>query len=110
MSKAAFVGFGEVNTPKELIVKKCESAFEALKNEGVDVFGVFPVTDDYEEKDVNWAIEQLSGQDFDYLVICKDGQGNGGKGGRHDHRHVKSRGREKLVDSAKEELKPYRHY
>lgn len=70
MAKAAFVGFGEVNTPKELIVKKCSDAFEALKNEGVDAFGVFPVTDDYEEKDVNSAIEALKAQDFDYLVVC----------------------------------------
>ncbi|MBQ3573876.1 MAG: hypothetical protein IJA16_04695, partial [Clostridia bacterium] len=70
MAKAAFVGFGEVNTPKELIVKKCRDAFEALKSEGVDAIGVFPVTDDYEEKDVKRAIEELKGQEFDYLVVC----------------------------------------
>ncbi len=70
MAKAAFVGFGEVNTPKELIVKKCSEAFEALKSEGVDAIGVFPITDDYEEKDVKRAIEELKGQEFDYLVVC----------------------------------------
>lgn len=70
MAKAAFVGFGEVNTPKEIIVKKCSEALEALKKEGVDVISVFPVTDDYEEVDVNNAIKELKGKEFDYLVVC----------------------------------------
>ena len=70
MAKAAFVGFGEVNTPKELIVRKCEAAAAALKAEGVDLISVYPVTDDYEEKDVNAAIAALKGQEFDYLVVC----------------------------------------
>ena len=70
MAKAAFIGFGEVNTPKELIVRKCEAAAAALKAEGVDLISVYPVTDDYEEKDVNAAIEALKGQEFDYLVVC----------------------------------------
>lgn len=70
MAKAAFVGFGEVNTPKELIVKKCSDAFESLKKQGVDAIGVFPVTDDYEEVDVKNAINALKGQEFDFLVVC----------------------------------------
>ena len=70
MAKAAFVGFGEVNTPKELIVNKCSEALNALKNEGIDVFDVFPVTDDYEEKDIKAALKKLEGQDFDFLVVC----------------------------------------
>jgi hypothetical protein len=36
MSKVAFLGFGEVNTPRELIVKKCKKAENALKKEGLD--------------------------------------------------------------------------
>ncbi|MBQ4259320.1 MAG: hypothetical protein IJB84_03525 [Lachnospiraceae bacterium] len=70
MVKAAFVGFGEVNTPKELIVNKCAAALQALEKEGVETISVYPVTDDYEEKDVNAAIAALNGQEFDYLVIC----------------------------------------
>lgn len=70
MAKAAFVGFGEVNTPRELIVNKCGAALEALKKEGIDAISVFPVTDDYEENDVNNAISILTKEDFDFLVVC----------------------------------------
>lgn len=73
MTKVAFVGFGEVNTPKELIVRKCADAEKALKNEGLDVKSVFPVTDDYEEKDVKKAIATLKGEEFDVLVLCVAG-------------------------------------
>ena len=59
MIKAAFVGFGEVNTPYEIIVKKCADAEASLKAEGMDLISVFPVTDDYEEKDVKKAIDAL---------------------------------------------------
>ena len=75
MTKAAFVGFGEVNTPKELIVKKCADALALLEKEGVECISVFPVTDDYEEKDVNMAIDALKGKEFDYLVVCVAGFG-----------------------------------
>ena len=70
MSKVAFVGFGEVNTPKELIINKCAAAAKALESEGEDLISVFPVTDDYEENDVNNAIAQLKNKEFDYLVVC----------------------------------------
>ena len=70
MIKAAFVGFGEVNTPKEIIVKKCHDAAESLKKEGLDLIEVYPVTDDYEEKDIKMAIDALKGKDFDVLVVC----------------------------------------
>ena len=33
--RAGFVGFGEVNTPKELIVRKCKAAAEALEANGI---------------------------------------------------------------------------
>lgn len=70
MAKAAFVGFGEVNTPKEIIIKKCADAAKALELEGEELISVFPVTDDYEEVDVKNAIAQLKGKEFDYLVVC----------------------------------------
>lgn len=40
MSKVAFVGFGEVNTPKEIIVNKCEKAAKSLGNAGLDLISV----------------------------------------------------------------------
>ena len=70
MIKAAFVGFGEVNTPKEIIVKKCHDAAESLKKEGLELVEVYPVTDDYEEKDIKKAVDALKGKEFDVLVVC----------------------------------------
>ena len=73
MNKIAFVGFGEVNTPAEIILKKCTDAEKALKDEGLDLVSVYPVTDDYEEKDIKKALDALKGQDFDAMVICTAG-------------------------------------
>ena len=70
MVKAAFVGFGEVNTPKDIIIKKCVDAEKSLLNEGMDLISVYPVTDDYEEKDIKSAVAQLKNKDFDVLVVC----------------------------------------
>ena len=68
--KAGFVGFGEVNTPIELLEKKCSAALAALEAEGVETVSIFPVTDDYEEKDIEKAIAKLKSEEFDYLVVC----------------------------------------
>ncbi len=74
MTKIAFVGFGEVNTPKDVLVKKCSKAEADLKAAGLElVASIYPVTDDYEEKDVNAAIAELKGKDFDSMVICVAG-------------------------------------
>ena len=70
MAKAAFVGFGEVNTPIDIIVNKCAAAEAALKKEGLDLVSVYPVTDDYEEKDIQKAYAALEGHEFDCLVVC----------------------------------------
>ena len=70
MTKVAFVGFGEVNTPAEIILKKCADAEASLKKEGLDLISVYPVTDDYEEKDIKKAVDALKGKDFDVLVCC----------------------------------------
>lgn len=68
--KAAFVGFGEVNTPAEIIVKKCRDAEASLQKEGLDLISVYPITDDYEEKDIKKAIAALKNKSFDVLVVC----------------------------------------
>ena len=70
MAKIAFLGFGEVNTPKDIIVRKCEGAISALKSEGLDVTAIYPITDDYMEKDVKAAKEALRGIDCDAVVVC----------------------------------------
>ena len=70
MVKAAFVGFGEVNTPYEIIVDKCKNAAESLKKEGMELVEVYPVTDDYEEKDIKKAVAALENKSFDVLVVC----------------------------------------
>ena len=73
MSKIAFVGFGEINTPQEIIVKKCSAAAASLEAEGLELLSVFPVTDDPGEADVKKAITGLSKNDFDALVLCVSG-------------------------------------
>ncbi len=70
MIKAAFVGFGEVNTPIDIIINKCKNAESALKKEGLDLVSIYPVTDDYEEKDIKRAIAALENEKFDVLVCC----------------------------------------
>ena len=70
MTKVAFVGFGEVNTPIDIIINKCKTAEENLKKEGLDLISVYPVTDDYEERDIKKAVDALVGKDFDCLVVC----------------------------------------
>ena len=70
MAKAAFVGFGEVNTPIDIIINKCKTAEENLKKEGLDLISVYPITDDYEEKDIKKAVNALKGQEFDCLIVC----------------------------------------
>ena len=73
MSKIAFIGFGEVNTPVEVVIRKCSAAEAALKAEGLDLVSVFPVADDYDEKQIGDAVAKLAGQDFDALVVCVAG-------------------------------------
>lgn len=68
--KAAFIGFGEVNTPSEIIERKCFEASEAIKKSGVDLFKAPVVTDDASGRRVKKAAEEISKQDFDVLILC----------------------------------------
>ena len=70
MAKVAFLGFGEVNTPVDVIVRKCSAAEAALKAEGLDLVSVYPIADDYEEKDVAKAVAALEKENFDAVVVC----------------------------------------
>ena len=71
MTKAAFVGFGEVNTPIDIIIRKCEAAAKGLEAEGLHLEKVYPITDDYEEKDIKRAVEALKGKEFDCHLAKK---------------------------------------
>ena len=73
MGKIGFVGFGEVNTPVDVIIRKCKAAEAALKAEGLDLVSVYPVADEYEEKQVKDAVKRLSKESFDALVVCVAG-------------------------------------
>lgn len=68
--KIGFVGFGEVNSPRELIVSKCREAESQLKEAGLELVRTEPVSDDPEGRDARRAVAELSGKDFDLLVVC----------------------------------------
>ena len=65
---AAFVGFGEVNTPRELIERKCAAARNTLRELGIDPLWTEPVSDDAQGRDVARAKAELAGMQFDMIV------------------------------------------
>ncbi len=71
--KAGFVGFGEVNSPRDLLEGKLERAREALRVQGLELVSIALVTDDPERRDERRARDELASQDFDFLVICVAG-------------------------------------
>lgn len=71
--RAGFVGFGEVNTPREFIDKRCTAAAKLLEKEGVELVKTDPVSDDPQGKAVARARAELSARDFDLLVVCVAG-------------------------------------
>ena len=71
--KAVFIGFGEVNTPREMIDRRCHTAAEQLREQGMDLIWIEPVSDDPEGRDVARARKEMAGLDFDLLVICVAG-------------------------------------
>ena len=71
--KAGFVGFGEVNTPREIIERKCLDAKRWLEDIGVELVYTDPVSDDPQGRDVQRACADLKREDFDLLVVCVAG-------------------------------------
>lgn len=71
--KAAFVGFGEINSPQQLIKDKCSIALEEVKTLGFSIVTTDHVTDDPTGVDVRRAISDLKKGDFDLLIICVAG-------------------------------------
>jgi L-fucose isomerase-like protein len=68
--KGAFIGFGEVNSPLDIINKKQEEARRLLEKEGLELIYTAVVTDDYLGLDVKRAVEALKFKDFDFLIVC----------------------------------------
>lgn len=68
--RAGFVGFGEVNTPRELIDNRCRTAADELKKRGVELLETAPVSDDPDGRQAARAVAELARGDFDSLVVC----------------------------------------
>jgi len=71
--RAGFVGFGEVNTPREIILRKCEGARRLLETQGIELLHTAPVSDDPAGKDSTRARRELAAGDFDVLIACVAG-------------------------------------
>ncbi len=69
--RAGFVGFGEVNTPREFIDGRVAEAAAELEKRGITLVKTAPVSDDPAGKQAARAVKELSaGGDFDALVVC----------------------------------------
>jgi L-fucose isomerase-like protein len=68
--KAGFVGFGEVNSPAEIIRKKVGGAEKLLKDLGLDLVRTDPVRDDPKGQEAERAVRELKREEFDLLVVC----------------------------------------
>ncbi len=71
--KAAFVGFGEINSPQDLIAEMCHNALREVKSLGIDVVATDYVTDDAKGERVHAALSILEEEKFDVLIICLAG-------------------------------------
>jgi L-fucose isomerase-like protein len=68
-----FVGFGEVNTPREFVDKRCATAAKLLEQEGIEVIVTAPVCDDAAGQEAARARRELAGHEFDLLIVCVAG-------------------------------------
>jgi hypothetical protein len=68
--KAAFVGFGEVNTPRDIIERKCLNAKQLLEDNGLELINYNIVNDDHTEKQAQEAINNIGCKNFDILIVC----------------------------------------
>ncbi|MDD3155198.1 MAG: hypothetical protein PHS41_10050 [Victivallaceae bacterium] len=71
--KAGFVGFGEVNTPREFIDKRCAAAAAELEKRGITLVQTAPVSDDPAGQQAARAAKELAAHDFDALIVCVAG-------------------------------------
>jgi len=73
MYKAGFVGFGEVNTPRDAIEKKSREAKQLLAENGFELVTAGTVTDDAKGVEAQRAITELKKDGFDLLIVCITG-------------------------------------
>ncbi len=73
MFKAGFVGFGEVNTPREVIDQKTTEAKQLLEKNGFYLVTTGSVTDDEKGEEAQRAIAELKKEEFDFLIVCLTG-------------------------------------
>jgi L-fucose isomerase-like protein len=66
----AFIGFGEVNSPRAIIESKCRKALEEVRSLGIKTTATAIVTDDPGGHDVKRALSDLKKADFDFLMVC----------------------------------------
>lgn len=72
--RAGFVGFGEVNTPREFIDNRCKAVADTLRERGVELVETAPVSDDPAGNEAARAVKELAaGGDFDCLILCVAG-------------------------------------
>ena len=71
--RAGFVGFGEVNSPRDLIERKCGDATAALVAHGIEVVAAGPVADDPAGAHEERARQALAGIDLDIVIVCLAG-------------------------------------
>jgi L-fucose isomerase-like protein len=77
--RVGFVGFGEVNSPRDLIERKCLAAQNSLRNAAenaglhLQLVTTAPVSDDPDGMDVKRARQELAVADFDVLIVCLAG-------------------------------------
>lgn len=71
---AGFVGFGEVNTPREFIDNRCAAAARLLETQGLELVTTAPVSDDPAGAHAARAVRELqAGGEFDLLIVCVAG-------------------------------------
>ena len=71
--RAGFAGFGEVNTPREIVEKKCEEAKKLLRSIGFKLVDTPAISDDEKGEEAKRAITDLKKDEFDFLIICITG-------------------------------------
>lgn len=71
--RIGFVGFGEVNTPREFIYKRCDRVAAMLAETGMQVVQTAPVADDAAGEQAARAVAELSQEDFSVLILCVAG-------------------------------------
>ncbi len=72
-TKLAFVGFGEINTDRAVIERKCAEAADKLRGVAGELIVAGPVNDEFGYAQADEAVRLLKTKEFDALVLCVAG-------------------------------------